>query len=613
MVLNIPVSIIRELQRKTFTNPLIAEAHCYSKSERIESRGLTEKEFETLYNEAQQHQSTPGVPSLLRTMSHVRKLAAGAGRGDIKDLQVVAEAIRELIGKTEHRWVFDVDDKTNIHLPYIVTECRYVPSVRKNRFYIPAYVSIRAQALSKGAEQSMSGRIGQDDLKGGVTAQHALETTGMLLETPELIKVYMDDMDRYEEMRMGVGRQFLAGGIADIESSGDDDWWYSRKAHADLLVDGRPGKVILDDEEGWGKSANTVTVDDWGSGYFKDVEARTRAAEAARDEEIKAAKAMEKQQRSEDDDLDDEDDDEDDLSDLSAELNKIQEEHGVRKMAAVQVMRVPEHAHVRVFSLHKHVFAETHVANLQDYFYKREIFDKLVLPADIKLLIDALVEDSHEGDDIIEGKGKGAIILLFGPPGCGKTLSAEAYSEKVKKPLYSVQCAQLGTSAAKVEKELATILHRAERWGCLLLIDEADVYIHERGTDVEQNAMVGVFLRLLEYYKGVLFLTTNREGSIDDAIASRCIAEIRYAQPNAEDARRIWQIMFDQYKVKLATSAEKMSARLVSEMPHLSGRTIKHTTRLANLLAARAAKPADVEHFVRASQFQSLERHKEKV
>jgi len=64
-----------------------------------------------------------------------------------------------------------------------------------------------------------------------------------------------------------------------------------------------------------------------------------------------------------------------------------------------------------------------------------------------------------------------------------------------------------------------------------MLIDEADVYIRKRSDDIAANAVVGIFLRVLEYFDGLLFLTTNRIDDIDEAIISRCIALIRYLAP----------------------------------------------------------------------------------
>jgi hypothetical protein len=54
--------------------------------------------------------------------------------------------------------------------------------------------------------------------------------------------------------------------------------------------------------------------------------------------------------------------------------------------------------------------------------------------------------------------------------------------------------------------------------------DEADVFLEARGrgeNDLRRNAMVSVLLRVLEYYDGILILTTNRMRSFDIAVQSR--------------------------------------------------------------------------------------------
>lgn len=51
----------------------------------------------------------------------------------------------------------------------------------------------------------------------------------------------------------------------------------------------------------------------------------------------------------------------------------------------------------------------------------------------------------------------------------------------------------------------------ANKWGCVLLLHEADVFMARRTqTNLQRNALVSVFLRVLEYYAGILFLTTSK-------------------------------------------------------------------------------------------------------
>lgn len=154
-------------------------------------------------------------------------------------------------------------------------------------------------------------------------------------------------------------------------------------------------------------------------------------------------------------------------------------------------------------------------------------------------MIDALVVDEHRKDliyrlvvshstasagfnDFIVGKGQGLIGLLFGPPGTGKTLTAEAVAEAAKRPLYAVSSGSLGQTALDVEKRLSQILILANHWKTVLLLDEADVFLARRTkTDISHNALVTVFLRELEYYQGILLLTTNQAQIIDEAFRSR--------------------------------------------------------------------------------------------
>ncbi|KAL5041600.1 hypothetical protein BDW71DRAFT_211983 [Aspergillus fruticulosus] len=85
-----------------------------------------------------------------------------------------------------------------------------------------------------------------------------------------------------------------------------------------------------------------------------------------------------------------------------------------------------------------------------------------------------------------------------------------------KKPSFIITCGDLG-------------------FDCVLLLDEADIFLSRRDTaDVKRNALVSVFLRVLEYYSGILFLTTNRVGLLDEAFKSRINLSLLY-QPLPRD------------------------------------------------------------------------------
>lgn len=85
----------------------------------------------------------------------------------------------------------------------------------------------------------------------------------------------------------------------------------------------------------------------------------------------------------------------------------------------------------------------------------------------------------------------------------------------------------------------------AETWGAIMLIDEADIYLEQRAIqDVERNHLVAGFIRALEYFKGILFLTTNRVGTFDEAFVSRIHVQLYYPDFTTDEHDRVWDTFF---------------------------------------------------------------------
>ena len=128
-------------------------------------------------------------------------------------------------------------------------------------------------------------------------------------------------------------------------------------------------------------------------------------------------------------------------------------------------------------------------------------FESLVLSVEKKELIKSLVcaERDILISDIIPGKSGGSVIILTGPPGAGKTLTAEAAAEFSRKPLVRTTAGELGDKAPELENQLKKILKLCELWKAILLIDEAEAYLENRVYgNTTRNAVVSVLLRLLE-------------------------------------------------------------------------------------------------------------------
>lgn len=87
-----------------------------------------------------------------------------------------------------------------------------------------------------------------------------------------------------------------------------------------------------------------------------------------------------------------------------------------------------------------------------------------------------------------------------------------------EKPLYPVTCEDLGIKAEDLERYLESVPHREKIWGCVALLDEADVLLEQRSlADMKRNARVSGFLRVLKYDEGILMLTSNRVGRLDES------------------------------------------------------------------------------------------------
>ncbi|KAF2174222.1 hypothetical protein M409DRAFT_16488 [Zasmidium cellare ATCC 36951] len=179
-------------------------------------------------------------------------------------------------------------------------------------------------------------------------------------------------------------------------------------------------------------------------------------------------------------------------------------------------------------------------------------WDELQLPDGHRRTLQSLVKrhfDSKEAAlnsersndfDIIQGKGRGLIVLLHGAPGLGK--APESIAALYKKPLLPITCGNLGLDALAVESALSENFELAQAWDCIVLLDEADVFLAERDdSDLERNALVSVFLRTLENYSGILFLTTNRIGAFDEAFRSRIHSALFYKELDQEKTVELWR------------------------------------------------------------------------
>lgn len=269
------------------------------------------------------------------------------------------------------------------------------------------------------------------------------------------------------------------------------------------------------------------------------------------------------------------------------------------------------------FSFGDKLWAEFAVEHIAEIEFDTDAFNSLVLPENQKTIVKALVE-SHSGkegkkkigiDDVIKGKGKGLVAVLHGRPGVGKTLTAEGISEYLKRPLYMVSAGELGTNSAALEQQLSRILDVAHVWGAVLLLDEADVFLERRSVhDIHRNALVSIFLRLLEYFQGILFLTTNRVETFDEAFQSRIHIAVRYNDLDRKAKRIIWTTFLNMVaREEISLSDDPKKSRTPREIltkdeldslsrRSLNGRQIKNVVRTSQALAGNMGEDLGWKH-----------------
>ena len=139
-----------------------------------------------------------------------------------------------------------------------------------------------------------------------------------------------------------------------------------------------------------------------------------------------------------------------------------------------------------------------------------------------------------------------------------------------------MEVGDLGITPQEVESNLHLIFDRVTKWNAVLLFDECDIFMFKRGNDLMRAGIVGIFLRLLDYYQGFLFLTSNRSEVIDDAFKSRITLSLDYPKLTPQSREEIWHLLLNANGIELSNGN---SLQRVSERD-LNGRQIRNAVLL---------------------------------
>ena len=248
-------------------------------------------------------------------------------------------------------------------------------------------------------------------------------------------------------------------------------------------------------------------------------------------------------------------------------------------------------------------------------------WDDLVLPRRLREALEDFAFEARDRAVFWESpsarrmfpRGTGLVGLFTGPPGTGKTMAAQVIAAELELDLFRIDLATVVNKyIGETAKNLSRIFARAARMSAVLLFDEADA-LFSRRTDVKDshdryaNTDTNYLLQLLEEYRGIALLATNKKSNIDPAFTRRVRYVLDFPRPDASHRLRMWQGV-------IAAMTDADTARgldgalgLLSGSVEATGAQIKNAVLAALFMARRERSGLGLEHLVRG-----LERELEK-
>jgi SpoVK/Ycf46/Vps4 family AAA+-type ATPase len=220
----------------------------------------------------------------------------------------------------------------------------------------------------------------------------------------------------------------------------------------------------------------------------------------------------------------------------------------------------------------------------------------LVLQPDVRVNLDRVILEQRQQDSL-RARGFRPLrrLLLIGPPGTGKTMTASALAGELHLPLFVIRLDGLitkfmGETAAK----LRLVFDALSETRGVYLFDEVDALGGERArtNDVgEIRRVLNSFLQFLEFddANSILIAATNHPQMLDRAIFRRFDAVIQYPLPTAEVVRAVVKNRLANVRLGRITSAAERAAKGAI----LARRPLVESSDLVRALRDRQARTSD--------------------
>lgn len=129
-------------------------------------------------------------------------------------------------------------------------------------------------------------------------------------------------------------------------------------------------------------------------------------------------------------------------------------------------------------------------------------------------------------------------------------LAAETFTDYAQKPLFSIGYGEIGDSAKEAKTALAKILHLAQAWDCVSLLENADIILSHKTSAMKHNTLVNMFRKALDHFTGFLFLTSSGVGAFDGTLLSRSHIVLYLNPPLQESILKIWTVLLRSIDVR---------------------------------------------------------------
>ncbi len=239
-------------------------------------------------------------------------------------------------------------------------------------------------------------------------------------------------------------------------------------------------------------------------------------------------------------------------------------------------------------------------------------WDDIVLPPDQISLLQEIVATVRGRATVLEewGVGKklassrGVSILFAGPPGTGKTMSAQIIAAELGLDLYKIDLSTIISKyIGETEKNLERIFTEAESSNAILFFDEADALFGKRSEvrdshDRYANVEISYLLQRMEAYDGVTILATNLRSNLDEAFTRRLQFAVDFPFPEEADRLRIWQTLFPPE----VPHVPELDLPMLAQRFKLAGGNIRNIIVSAAYLASANGGVVTMEHLLHGTR-----------